>query len=167
MEIIDILFVVVLLFGLVSNFLSIPGNFVVVLDSFLYGLATNFEKFHLSFILTLLLIAALIEFVEYLVIALGARRYGASRGGVVAGIVGGLIGSISGAFFSPVVGALVGGFSGVIIGTFLLELLIKHRPSREAFHVVLGALIGKVGGLTIKAVGTVTMVVLVAYKIFL
>lgn len=167
MSILDILFVLILGFGLVSNFLSIPGNFVVAFNALWYGIATNFETVTVSFILTMVLIAAIVEFVEYLIIALGARRYGASRWGVVGAILGGIIGSLSGFTFSPVFGAVIGGFIGVIVGTILLELIIKKKNIQAALYAMLGALIGKVGGLTVKVIGTLTMVVIIGYKLFL
>ena len=96
MDIVDILFILILAFGLISNFLSIPGNFVVALNTFWYGVATNFEKVTFSFFITLFIIAAAVEFAEYLIIALGAKRYGASRWGVVGAILGGIFGGLSG-----------------------------------------------------------------------
>lgn len=167
MDIVNILFVLILIFSLVSNFLSIPGNFVVALNTFWYGVATNFEKATFSFFLTLIIIAAIVEFVEYLIIALGAKRYGASRWGVVGAILGGIVGGLSGFTFSPIFGAIIGGFCGVILGTMLLELIIKGRDIRAAFHAMLGALIGKVGGLTVKVIGTLTMAIIVGYKVLI
>ncbi len=167
MDIVDILFILILIFGLISNFLSIPGNFVVALNTFWYGVATNFEKITFSFFITLIMIAAAVEFAEYLIIALGAKRYGASRWGVVGAILGGIVGGLSGFTFSPIFGAIIGGFIGVIFGTMLLELIIKGRNVRAAFHAMLGALIGKVGGLTVKVIGTLTMAIVVGYKVFI
>lgn len=167
MEIVNILFILILIFGLVSNFLSIPGNFIVALNTLWYGLVTNFEKISFSFFITLIIIAAAVEFAEYLIIALGAKRYGASRWGVVGAILGGIIGGLSGFTFSPIFGAIIGGFLGVIVGTILLELIIKGRDLNAAYHAMLGALIGKVGGLTIKVIGTLTMAVVVGFKVFL
>lgn len=167
MDLVNILFLLMLAFGLVSNFLSIPGNFIIALNTFWYGIATGFEKVSLSFFVTLIVIAAAIEFAEYLIIALGAKRYGASRWGVVGAILGGIIGGLSGFTFSPIFGAITGGFIGVIVGTMLLELIIRGRNIKVAFHAMLGALIGKVGGLTIKVIGTLTMAIVVGYKVFL
>lgn len=167
MDLVNILFLLMLAFGLVSNFLSIPGNFIIALNTFWYGIATGFEKVTLSFFLTLIVIAAAIEFVEYLIIALGAKRYGASRWGVVGAILGGIVGGLSGFTFSPIFGAITGGFLGVIVGTMLLELIIRGRNFKVAFHAMLGALIGKVGGLTVKVIGTLTMAIIVGYKVFL
>lgn len=167
MGIVDILFLLILVFGLVSNFLSIPGNFVIALDTFWYGIATNFERVTFSFFLTLIIVAAAVEFAEYLIIALGAKRYGASRWGVVGAILGGVLGGLSGFTFSPIFGTIIGGFIGVIAGTMLLELIIKGRNIHAAFNAMLGALIGKVGGLTVKVIGTLTMAIIVGYKVFL
>jgi len=166
MEILEILFVLILLFSLISNFFSIPGNFVIVFDAGWYGLATGFNKFSLTFLLTLLFIAIVVEFLEYIVIAFGARRYGASRLGTISGIILGIVGSISGFFVSPILGAIIGGFIGVIVGTITLEL-IRGKHFKDALHATYGALIGKVGGLTVKVLGSLTMVVIVASKILI
>lgn len=165
MDIIQIFFIAILFFSLISNFLSIPGNFIVFLNTLWYGFATNFVEISLSFLITLLIIAITVEFLEYLVISFGARKYGATKLGVVAAILGGIGGSISGFFFSPVIGALIGGFVGVTVGTLSIELL-RGKNLRNALYATLGALLGRVGGLSIKAIGSVTMVVIVANKIF-
>ncbi|MEJ2535895.1 MAG: DUF456 domain-containing protein [Calditrichia bacterium] len=165
MEVLQIFFGAILVFSIVSNFLSIPGNFIVFLNTVWYSIATGSDRLSFSFLLTLFIIAVAIELVEYLIIAFGARRYGASKLGVVAAILGGIGGGISGFFFSPVMGAIIGGLLGVVVGTVSIEI-IRGRTIRESINAAFGALIGRVGGLTIKAIGSVTMVVLVANKIF-
>ncbi len=165
MDVLEIVFVAILGFSVFSNFLSIPGNFIVVFNSLWYGIATGFDKFSISFLLTLLIVAVIVEFLEYLIIAFGARRYGATRLGALAAILGGIGGSISGFFFSPIMGAIIGGFVGGIIGTLGIEL-IRGKTLRESLYATFGATIGRVGGLTVKGIGSVTMVVIVASKIF-
>jgi uncharacterized protein YqgC (DUF456 family) len=165
MDIIEIFFLAMLAFSIVSNFVGIPGNFVVFLNTLLYGIATNFQNITFSFLLLIFVVAVIIEFLEYLIIAFGARKYGASRLGVVAAIFGGIGGSISGFFFSPVLGAILGGFIGVIIGTLTIELF-RGKHIREALQATLGAILGRVGGLSVKAIGTVTLVVIVTNHLF-
>jgi len=167
MNVLDVIFISGLLFSLISIFLSIPGNFIVVFNALWYGVVTSFQKFNFTFFLTLLIIAIIVELVEYVLIVIGARRYGASRWGVVGAIVGGIVGSFSGAFFSPIFGAVIGGVLGVIAGTLFVEKFLKKRSYYETYRALLGVLIGRVGALTIKAIGTVTMVVMVSYKLFL
>lgn len=165
MEVIEVFFVVICAFSLVSNFLSIPGNFIVFLNTTWYGVVTGFDEFSFGFLLTIFAIAVGVELLEYFIIAFGARKYGASRWGVVGAIVGGIGGGISGFFFSPIIGAVVGGFVGVIVGTLGIEFL-RGKNLRQASYAALGALLGRVGGLTVKAIGSVTMVVIVANKLF-
>jgi uncharacterized protein YqgC (DUF456 family) len=165
MDVIQVFFIAILFFSLISNFLSIPGNFIVFLNTVWYGFATNFAEITLSFLIMLLIIAIIVEFLEYLIISFGARKYGTTKLGVVAAILGGIGGSISGFFFSPVLGALIGGFVGVTVGTLSIEL-IRGKNLRNALYATLGAVLGRVGGLSIKAIGSVTMVVIVANKIF-
>lgn len=162
----EVVFIIILAFSLIANFLSIPGNFIVVINALWYGLVTGFEKYSFTFLFTLVVIALAVEFCEFVLLSIGARRYGASRWGVVGGIVGGIVGSISGAFVTPILGAILGGFLGVMLGTLIVEMIFKKRNLRETSRAILGVLIGKVGSLTVKAIGTVTMVVLVSYKLF-
>lgn len=163
MTILEVIFFATLLIGVVANFFSLPGNFFVVLNAGWYGLVTGFNHFSSKFLLTLLLIALLVELLEYFIIAFGARRFGASRSAAIAGAIGGLLGSISGFFVSPVLGAVIGGFSGVIVGTIVLELLNGGNLSK-ALRATYGALLGRLGGLTVKVIGTVTMVVIVLVR---
>ncbi|NOX37809.1 MAG: DUF456 domain-containing protein [Calditrichaeota bacterium] len=163
----EIIFLVILAFSLVGIFLSIPGNFIIVIDALWYGLATRFERYKFSFIISLILIALLIELLEYIVIAFGKRGYSANRILVIGAIAGGLLGAISGAFASPVLGTITGGVIGLIVGTIVFEVLIKKNNLRQAKQVMLGALIGRLGPLTVKAIGTLTMIVIVGYKLFL
>ena len=164
MDIIQIFFLAMLAFSIVSIFFSIPGNFVVFLNTLLYGIATNFENMTFWFLVLIFFLALVIELMEYLIIAFGARQFGASKLGVVMAIFGGIIGSISGFSFSPVLGALLGGFLGVILGTLVIEL-VRGRHITEALKATQGALLGRVGGLSIKAIGTVTLVVIVAHRL--
>ena len=164
MSVLEVVFLGFLVVSVFLNFLSIPGNFAIVLNSGWYGIVTDFNDFSMSFVLVLLAIALGVELLEYFVIAFGARRYGASRIGTLAGIVGGIVGSVSGFLFSPVLGAIIYGFLGVIVGTLLIEVL-RGKNIREALKSAYGAILGRIGGLTIKAIGSVAMLVIIANKI--
>lgn len=163
MDVLEILFLLILASGVILNFLSIPGNFIILADSLWYGFATGFNRFSFSFLITIFIVALIIELLEYFIIAFGARRFGSTKMGAVAGIIGGIIGSLSGYFFSPVLGAIIGGLLGVIIGTVIIELL-AGKTLRDAFHAMIGALLGRVGGFTIKVIGSFAMLVIIASK---
>ena len=87
--VLDILFVLAVSAALMSNFFGVPGNIIIAINSLIYGVITNFNSFSLTFVLTLFIIVILVEFLEYLMIALTAKKYGASKWGITGGIIGG------------------------------------------------------------------------------
>ena len=163
--ILDIIFVLAVSAALFSNFFGVPGNILIAVNSLVYGILTNFDSFSLSFVLTLFVIVILVEFLEYLMIALTAKKYGASKWGITGGIIGGIGGAISGAFVTPVLGAIIGSILGVFIGAIIFEYF-RSYDFRTAFFSGLGAFLGKIGGLSLKTCGAVTMIIMIGYKIF-
>jgi len=163
--VLEILFVLAVSAALMSNFFGVPGNILIAVNSLIYGVITNFDSFSLTFVLTLFIIVVLVEFLEYLMIALTAKKYGASKWGITGGIIGGIGGAISGAFFTPVIGAIIGSIIGVFFGAIIFEYF-RSFNFRTAINSGLGAFLGKIGGLSLKTCGAVTMIIMIGYKIF-
>ncbi len=161
---VDVLFIALISFWTISNFLGIPGNSLIALSGLVYGLINKFEAFSFSYILLLFAIVLVVEAIEFLLIVLTSKKYGASKWGISGGIVIGVIGAISGAFVTPIIGALVGSVIGVIVGTFLVEYL-HSSDIKRSIRASIGVLIGKLAGLSIKTVGAVTVAVMLASKI--
>jgi len=164
-SLLEIIFVAILVFSTFSNFYSIPGNLLIAVNSFIYGLVTNFADYSFTFVLTLFAIFLFIEFLEYVLIIVSARKYGASKWGITGSIIGGIGGAISGAFVTPILGAIIGSIVGVFAGATILEF-IKTYNLKDSLLSGVGAFIGKLGGLSIKMCGAVTMIIMIGYKIF-
>ncbi len=165
MTTVDIIFIAVAAASMMSNLYGVPGNLLIAFDSLIYGLVTNFREFGFAFILTLFLVVLIVEFLEYLLIVLTAKKYGASRWGIAGGVLGGVGGAVSGAFFTPVIGAIIGSVIGVFIGATIFEFF-KSFNLRMAVRSGIGAFLGKLGGLSIKMCGAITMLIMIGYKIF-
>ena len=166
MEIVlNIVFALAVVAAMLSNFYGVPGNILIAINAFIYGIITGFEDISFAFVLTLFLIVFIAEFLEYVLIVLTARKYGASKWGVTVSIVGGIAGAISGAFVTPVMGAIIGSILGVFIGATVLEFF-KSYSLRGAILSGLGAFLGKLGGLSIKTCGAVTMLIMIGYQLF-
>jgi uncharacterized protein YqgC (DUF456 family) len=163
--VLEILFIVLAVASMFSNFFGIPGNILLFFNSLIYAFLTNFENISFAFLITLFLVVLLVEFLEYLLIVLSARKYGASKWGITGSIVGGIGGAISGAFVTPVLGAIIGSIIGVFLGATILEYF-KSYSFREAFYSGIGAFLGKLGGLSIKTCGAVTMLIMIGYQIY-
>ena len=161
----EIVFAAVLLVSIFSNFFSIPGNLLIAVNTFIYGIITDFAQYSFTFVLTLFAIFLLVEFLEYVLIIVSARKYGASKWGITGSVIGGIGGAISGAFITPVLGAIIGSIIGVFVGATILEF-IKSYNVKESLLSGVGAFVGKLGGLSVKMCGAVTMIIMIGYKIF-
>lgn len=144
----------------ISNFFGIPGNLLIALGTFFYAIAAKVNQFSFSFVLTVFAVMLLFEALEFVLISISARHYGSSRWGVGGAIVGGILGAYSGAFFTPVLGAILGSFIGVFLGTFLVELIRKPNLS-QGLKAGYGAFVGRIGGLSIKVVGAMTLAIMI------
>lgn len=162
--VLEIIFISALTVSLFSNFFGVPGNLLIAVNSFVYGIVTNFSEYSFTFVLTVFAIFLLVEFLEYLLIIVSAKKYGASKWGIAGSIIGGIGGAISGAFITPVLGAIIGSTIGVFVGATLLEFL-KSYNLKESLLSGVGAFIGKLGGLSVKTCGAVTMVIMIGYQI--
>jgi uncharacterized protein YqgC (DUF456 family) len=164
-SVLEIIFAVVIFASMISNFFGAPGNLLIAVNSFVYGIITDYTDYGFGFVLSLFLIMLLLEAMEYLLIVLTARKYGASKWGITGSIVGGIGGAISGAFVTPILGAIIGSIIGVFVGATTLEFFKSYRL-REALLSGVGAFLGKLGGLSIKTCGAVTMIIMIVYKIY-
>jgi len=160
-----IIFWIILIASVAAIPFGIPGTFIIVVSSLVYGWIHSFDKLSLPFLGLLLAIAVGLEIMEELFGAYMARRLGGSKWAVAGAIIGGLLGAIAGTPVTPVAGTLLGGFAGAFIGAMSLEW-IHSRNTGKAFKVGLGALFGAVGGKISKLLVSLLMLVMIAFKLF-
>ncbi|GAB4336293.1 MAG: hypothetical protein Kow0099_09210 [Candidatus Abyssubacteria bacterium] len=151
--------------GLAITPFGLPGNWLILGCGVAYGFATGWAKFGLWFLAALGTAALLGEVIEAVSSAVGARRYGSSRGGMIAAIVGSIVGLIVASGVAPIVGSLVGAFAGAFLGAFFYEYARLH-DSRQAFRSGVGALLGRTAAVVAKEVIGLLMVGAIVYQIF-
>jgi len=126
----------------------IPGIPVAWLGLFIYAVGTGFERVSAAAVIVFFIIAALIMAIDFLAPMLGAKRYQASKFGIL------------GAFLGLIAGILTLSFWGIIIGPFLgalaLELIAK-RQLNVAFKSALGAFMGFLVGTLMKTIFVLIM----------
>ena len=133
-----IIFCFVLMFlGLVGVIVPfLPGVPLAWLGIFIYAVSTNFEKISLTAVLVFLALTVLLFFLDLLAPMLGAKKYKASKYGILGVFLGAILGII---FFGP-----LGIIIGPLAGAFLGELLANKKPeqaSKSAFGAFLGFII--------------------------
>jgi uncharacterized protein YqgC (DUF456 family) len=160
-----------MIFGLVSIPFGLPGTIVILLCILIYALVTHFHAaVGLPFFLVLSLMTLLAETADHWLGAIGARRFGASTASIWLSFLGGLAGAIviggplAVAFgpFGPIVGGFAGAFSIVVVYE-----LYRGKSPREAFRAGLGTFLGRMAGMALKVVISVTMIIAVAVALFL
>ena len=119
----------------------LPGVPIAWLGMFLFAYATGFSVITSNALLVFLGLTVISIAIDALGPLLGAKKYNASRWGVV----GGVIGLILGIMFLGPIGLILGPF----FGTFLGEIW-SGKMEMEAFHSAKGALIGFLVGNVIK-----------------
>ncbi|TBL71618.1 DUF456 domain-containing protein [Paenibacillus thalictri] len=129
----------------------LPGVLAIFGAFFVYGLMISFEPFGLWFWLIQSTIVAAVIIGDYVISALGVKKFGGSR----ASAIGSTIGVIVGPFVIPAVGLIVGPFLGAMIG----ELIIGAN-FRQSVNSGLGALLGFFSSVVVKVVLQIIMVIL-------
>ncbi|HMC01956.1 MAG TPA: DUF456 domain-containing protein [Flavobacteriaceae bacterium] len=137
-----------MLIGIIGSFLPIlPGPFT----SWIGLLILHFTKAvpqNWTFLIVTLVIAIFIWLIDYIIPAIGTKKFGGSRAGMFGTIVGLLV-----AIFFPILG-----FFGIIIWPFIGALvgeLINKSDSNTAVRAAFGSLIGFLTGTFLKFVVSV------------
>jgi len=153
-----IIITAVLMFtGLIGSVLPmIPGSPLILLGAFIYAWHTNFEAVTWGVLAILLLLVVLSQILDPLASLLGAKKFGASRWGMVGAFLGGMIGL----FFGGFLGILVGPF----IGALLLEL-VHGQDLNASMKIGLGTLMGFLAGAIGKIIISITMIGIFLIKI--
>jgi uncharacterized protein YqgC (DUF456 family) len=148
----------VLLLAFTTHIFGLPANWIIIAILWGWDWMTPGVTIPVSTYLVYLGIAFFGECIEFGLQAFGARKYGASRSGNWGAIGGAIAGAIFGAPFFLGLGALVGAVLGAYLGCLVIELM-NGRPSVEARRAALGAMLGKVMGLSVKiGIGVILLV---------
>ena len=107
-------------------------------------------------LVTMGLVVAAVTVADYVVPAIGAKKFNCSRWGTV----GCFVGTIVGLFFVPI-GILVGPFLGAFLGE-----LIAMKPIGAALKGGLGAFLGFLSGLFLKILACVAMTFVYVMLVF-
>jgi uncharacterized protein len=151
--------------GWLLNWLSLPGNWLIVLSVAAYawwGPADGRLAIGWPVVVVLAVLSALGEVIEFAAGAAGVARAGGSRRAALLALGGSLVGSVIGALVGvpiPLVGSLVGILLGAALGALFGAALGEYWKGRDASQSWLvghaafwGRLLGTGGKLLIGAV---------------
>ena len=157
----DIIFLVggllLMLIGIIGSVLpvlpGVPISWLGLLTLF-FAPSIPFDSF---FITITGIIALIIYILDYIIPAVGTKKFGGSR----AGMWGTTIGLIVGIFTMGPFGILIGPFVGALIG----ELMFNKTERPQAFKAAFGSFIGFLGSTFMKFITTMVFLGLFIYKV--
>lgn len=133
--------IILLLLGFLLIFLGIIGSFLPILPGPLtswFGLlalyCTETVPNNWSFLGITLFVAIAVFILDYFIPAIGTKRYGGSR----SGIIGTTLGLLIGLFTMGPFGIIIGPFVGALIG----ELIHDDKDTNRALKAAFGSFIG-------------------------
>lgn len=161
-----ILLFLVLLFGIASVLLGLPGTAIVFLAALVWGIATGFREISGGMLAGLALLTLLGEVADYALGVIGARRYGSSGRGIVFSLIGGFFGALVGSPFLLGAGAVLGALVGAFFGAVAAELLIYGPEQwKKAVRSGWGNFLGRVAGMVVKMAIAVGMAVWIVSRV--
>lgn len=135
----------------------IPSTPLIWLGAFIYALFDGFESISWLLLLIFAFLTILSMVLDYLGGIIGARKFGATKWG----IVGSMIGAIAGFFAGGIIGMIIGPFFGAV----LFELFFG-KDLKTAFMSGVGTIVGFLGGAISKIVIGIIMIGIFIWKVF-
>ena len=158
-HIIIFLIALLIMFGGLSGIVLpvIPSTPLIWLGVFIYAVCDGFESISWLLLLIFAVLTIISLVLDYFGGVIGAKKYGATKWGLIGSVIGGIAG-----FF---IGGIVGLIFGPFFGAVLLELVFG-KDLRGAFKSGVGTLVGFIGGAVTKLAIGVIMIGIFIWKVF-
>lgn len=154
-----IIFIVLSLGGLIGVIIpGLPDTILIFAGALIYAIFTKFADISWVTILILAGMTLFTNILDWVGTIIGAKKFGASRAGIIGSIIGGIIGLIVFSFVGLVIGA--------ILGTILVEIYFSKKKYQDALRAGVGVLVGVIASSIIKIIIAIVMIVLVLIDIF-
>ena len=161
MKLLSLLFLIlssaIMLTGLAGVFLPVlPGVPLVFAGAFIYAWSTSFEVITVGNIVLFAVLTAIASAVDYVGGLITAKKYGASKYGLIGGILGGILGLI----VLGIPGLIIGQLAGVILGEMYFG-----KQMKESFTSGFAMFVGYILGSTVKVFFAGLIVIIFYIKI--
>ena len=148
----------IMLGGLAGIILPIvPSTPLIWSGVFLYAICDRFNSIGWSLLLIFGILTIISIVLDYFGGVIGAKKYGATRWGLVGSVIGG----IAGFFMGGIIGLIFGPFFGAV----LFELVFG-KDLKGSFKSGVGTLVGFLGGAIAKLAIGVIIIGIFVWKVF-
>lgn len=141
--IIGVIFILIGIIGcIIPGIAGPPFSFLALIC---LSVAKKWEPFSVRFLIVMGALTVVVQALDYLLPALGAKKFGATRYGFWGAILGMLLGII----FIPPVGMIIGAFLGALLGE-----IIAGKKAYEAIKAGWGVFVGVMIGILLKLIAS-------------
>ncbi len=155
------LLILAFLVGLIMVPFGLPGLWLMVAATIVFGVATGFSQIGFVTIVVVVLLAAVAEGLEAWLGFRFAKRFGGSNRAGWGAMVGGLIGALVGTPV-PLIGNVVGAFLGAFLGAMVFEY-VSNPDVRKSLGAGWGALLGRAAGAALKITLGIVIAIIAIY----
>ncbi len=134
-----IVFIIIGILGcIIPGIAGPPFSFLALIC---LSIARKWEPFSADFLVAMGVLTVVVQALDYLLPAVGAKKFGASRYGFWGAIIGMLLGII----YVPPLGIIIGAFLGALLGEVL-----AGKKTYEALKAGAGVFVGLMFGILLK-----------------
>lgn len=156
--VVSILCVIIMLVGLAGTIVPVlPGIPIIWAAMLFYGWFTGWHDYGLAAMVVTGLLVGLSVAVDQLASVMGAKKFGATR----AGMIGSFVGAIVGLIVLNVIGLILGTFLGAVA----FEMAFSKRDFRQSMASGTGALVGFLAGSLFKFMLGASLIVYFLFEI--
>ena len=136
--------IVLIILGIIGCVVpGLPGPPLSYLALIFLSISKKWEVFSPEFLIVMAGVTILVTVIDFIIPALGAKRFGASK----YGFWGAIIGMIIGLFYFPPLGIIIGAFLGAFVGE-----VISGKQTYGALKAGWGVFVGVVTGTVLKLI---------------
>lgn len=143
--------------GLILTVLNFPGIWFIYISTVILAFYSGFEEISPLLLIILFFVAILSTFIDNIVVALGAKKMGGSKWGMLGAILGGIFGFI--------IGNLIGFILGPLIGATLFELVFADKDLNESLRAGVGSFLGVLVSIILKTGANIVIIVFVLSRL--
>ncbi len=143
--------ILIALSGIFLAVLQLPGTWLILAAAAAYDWYYGWQQIGWKWLVALLILAIVVELIDFLAGLVAAKRAGASRRAAIGALVGGFLGMILLTIPIPIpgVGTVIGGLLGCFLGALIGELSLR-KDWKTGARVGIFATLGKIAGLVVK-----------------
>ncbi len=137
--------------GVILTFITLPGVWLVYISVVILAILGKFAIITPTILIILFILSLLSTFIDNIVIALGAKKLGGSK----YGMIGAILGVFIGALIAHIPGMLIGSFLGATLG----EYIFAKKDINKSLKAGLGSFIGVITSIVLKVGFCIGMII--------